>query len=132
MPLALLFDEADGSSAPGWVKATLRIGAHAERVRPYLGLWSRQDYSDHWQASRELCANGAPFVVFAASRTPENWDVWVGRKTADGYRFFNCLAPLDHVRISNKLLSLSDYVDFGPAGDTEVSMWDVVLADITG
>ena len=70
--------------------------------------------------------------MLATSYAPDNWDLWVGRKTIEGYRFFNCLVPvrLGDVQISGKTLSLSDYDDFSPDRDEEVSKWDVKLADI--
>jgi hypothetical protein len=132
MALDLFFDETDRSRAQGLVKATVQIGAHKESVRPHVGLWSKQDYADHWQTGRDLCARGSAFVVLATSYAPDNWDLWVGRKTIEGYRFFNCLVPvrLGDVQISGKTLSLSDYDDFSPDRDEEVSKWDVKLADI--
>lgn len=130
MRFGLVFDNLEKSRTSGLVKATLHLGDHVEGVRPHLGVWSRQDYSAHWKNARQLCIAETPFVVCATSRAPDNWDIWVGRRTSGGYRFFNCLTKADDALLSDHLVHLPNYSDFGPEHDAGVSTWDVALADI--
>jgi hypothetical protein len=128
------FNADTGSTPPGWARIEIRLGDHVETSLAQIGEWSEQDYVDHWEEARLACLRGDPFVVFCSSRSASADDLTtllIARRTETGYRFFNCLVPPDDVQFFGKVVSLSDYADFGPGHDSNVSKWDVALADIS-
>lgn len=133
MPFRFSFDSEAGSTNSGWAPVTITLGDYVEESFAQIAEWIEQDYVAHWEAARLSCVRGEQFVVFCSSRSSSTDDLttlWIGRRTENGYRFFNCAAPHGDVQVSGKLASLSDYGAFGPDKDVGVSTWDVALADI--
>ena len=126
-------DSDTGTTPAGWARITIRLGDHVETDIAQIGEWIEQDYTKHWEDARRACLRGDPFVVFCTSRSASADDMtnlWIGRRTESGYRFFNCATPRDEVRFSGNAASLSDYSDFGPEQNAGVSIWDVALSDL--
>jgi hypothetical protein len=133
MHIRFSVDNDPGTAPAGWARITIRLGDHVETAAAQIGEWGERDYLEHWDDARLACLRGDQFVVFCTSRpasADEMTDLWIGRRTERGYRFFNCAASRDEVQFSGKAASLSDYTDFGPEQDAGVSVWNVALSDI--